>query len=179
MTDDEFDTLLEAAYQETINDPESDADIDMTEIALQVHGDLIEGYYLDLDICEETPPTWSSSRKAIRQALSCYHLLYARRLCKQGIILLTKTKTSEFSEVELEERYLILAEAYKDLAPLDEIEPLARKTLDGVGLRPPLESCKITTGTVAESNWTSRRARSLPTTCLANCKQHWRHGRSN
>jgi len=75
----------------------------------------------------------------MRQALCCYHLLYARRLCEQGITLLTKTKTSELSEVELEDRYLTLAEAYKDLAPLDEIEPLARKTLDGLGLPATIE----------------------------------------
>ena len=75
----------------------------------------------------------------MRQALCCYHLLYARRLCEQGINLLTKTKTSELSEVELEDRYLTLAEAYKDLAPLDEIEPLARKTLDGLGLPVTIE----------------------------------------
>jgi hypothetical protein len=50
MTDDEFDTYLEAAYQEALNDPEADADIDVTEIALQVHSDLFEAYYLDLDV---------------------------------------------------------------------------------------------------------------------------------
>jgi hypothetical protein len=50
MTDDEFDTYLEAAYQEALNDPEADADIDVTEIALQVHSDLLGAYYLDLDV---------------------------------------------------------------------------------------------------------------------------------
>jgi hypothetical protein len=139
MTDDEFDTILEAAYQEALNDPEADADIDMTELALQVHGDLLEGYYLDVDVRGDATDLELKLIKAMRQALSCYHLLYARRLCEQGITLLTKTKTSELSEVEIEDRYLILAEAYKDLAPLDEIEPLAHKTLDGLGLPAPIE----------------------------------------
>jgi hypothetical protein len=33
MTDDDFDALLEAAFQEALNDPEAYADIDTTEIA--------------------------------------------------------------------------------------------------------------------------------------------------
>ena len=126
-------------FRKPLNDPEAYADIDTTEIALQVHGDLIEGYYLDLDVRGDATDLELKLIKAIRQALSCYHLLYARRLCEQGITLLTKTKTSELSEVEIEDRYLILAEAYKDLAPLDEIEPLAHKTLDGLGLPATIE----------------------------------------
>jgi hypothetical protein len=41
MTDDEFDALFEAAYQEALNDPETDAEIDIAEIALQAHSDLL------------------------------------------------------------------------------------------------------------------------------------------
>lgn len=132
MTDDEFDTLLEAAYQETLNDPESDADIDMTEIALQVHRDLCEAYYLDLDVRGNVTDLETKRIEAMRQALSCFRLLHAREYCQRAIKLMTNTKTSELSKQE--ELARILAEAHKDLMPLDEVEPLARATLAGLGL---------------------------------------------
>ena len=72
MTDDEFDTMLEAAYQEALNDPQADDDIDMTEIALQVHGDLFEAYYLNLDVRGNVTDLEIRRIEAMRQALSCY-----------------------------------------------------------------------------------------------------------
>ena len=139
MTDDEFDTLVEAAYQEALNDPEADADIDMTEIALQVHGDLFEAYYLDLDVRGDVTDLEIKRIEAMRQALSSYQLLHAREYCERAIKLLIKTKTFELSKEAIEDRARTLAEAHKDLTPLDEIEPLARKTLDGLGLPVTIE----------------------------------------
>jgi hypothetical protein len=134
MTDDEFDTYLEAAYQEALNDPEADADIDVTEIALQVHSDLFEAYYLDLDVRGDVTDLEIKRIEAMRQALSSYQLLHAREYCERAIKLLTKTKASELSKEAIEDRARTLAEAHKDLMPLDEVEPLVRTTLGGLGL---------------------------------------------
>ena len=134
MTDDEFDTMLEAAYQEALNDPQADDDIDMTEIALQVHGDLFEAYYLNLDVRGNVTDLEIRRIEAMRQALSCYRLLHAREYCERAIKLLTRTKTSELSEEAIEDRARTLAEAHKDLMPLDEVESLVRTTLAGLGL---------------------------------------------
>jgi hypothetical protein len=134
MTDDEFDTYHEAAYQEALNDPEADADIDVTEIALQVHSDLFEAYYLDLDVRGNVTDLEIKGIEAMRQALSCYRLLHAREYCERAIKLLTRTKTSELSEEAIEDRARTLAEAHKDLMPLDEVESLVRTTLAGLGL---------------------------------------------
>jgi hypothetical protein len=134
MTDDEFYTYLEAAYQEALNDPEAAAYIDVTEIALQVHGDLFEAYYLDLDVRGNVTDLEIKGIEAMRQALSCYRLLHAREYCERAIKLLTKTKTAELSKEAIEDRARTLAEAHKDLMPLDEVEPLVRTTLGGLGL---------------------------------------------
>jgi hypothetical protein len=134
MTDDEFYTYLEAAYQEALNDPEAAAYIDVTEIALQVHSDLFEAYYLDLDVRGNVTDLEIKGIEVMRQALSCYRLLHAREYCERAIKLLTKTKTSEMSEEELEQWTRTLAEGYEDLMPLDEVEPLVRTTLAGIGL---------------------------------------------
>jgi hypothetical protein len=77
--------------------------------------------------------------EAMRQALSCYHLLHARDYCVQALTLLTKMETSELSEEALEQWARTLAEGYKDLEPLDEVEPLARATLASLGLPPTIE----------------------------------------
>jgi hypothetical protein len=70
----------------------------------------------------------------MRQALSSYQLLHAREYCERAIKLLTKTKASELSKEAIEDRARTLAEAHKDLMPLDEVEPLVRTTLGGLGL---------------------------------------------
>jgi hypothetical protein len=132
MTDDEFDALLEAAFQEALNDPEAYADFDTAEIALQVHRDLCEAYYLDLDVRGNVTDLETKRIEAMRQALSCFRLLHAREYCQRAIKLMTNTKTSELSKQE--ELARILAEAHKDLMPLDEVEPWARATLAGLGL---------------------------------------------
>ena len=139
MTDDEFNALLEAAFQEALNDPEAYADIDTTEIALQVHRDLSEAYCLDLDVRGNVIDLEIKQIEAMRQALGCYRLLHARDYCVRALTLLTKMKTSELSEEALENWALTLAEAYKDLEPLNEAEPLARATLAGLGLPPTIE----------------------------------------
>jgi hypothetical protein len=139
MTDDEFDALLEAAFQEALNDPEAYADIDTTEIALQVHRDLFEAYYLDLEVRGDASDLEIKRIEAMRQALSCYHLLHARDYCVQALTLLTKMKTSKLSEEALEQWARTLAEGYKDLEPLDEVEHLARATLASLGLPPTIE----------------------------------------
>jgi hypothetical protein len=85
MTDDEFDTMLEAAYQEALNDPEADDDIDVSEIALQVYGDLFDAYYLNLDVRGNVTDLEIRRIEAMRQALSCYRLLHAREYCERAI----------------------------------------------------------------------------------------------
>jgi hypothetical protein len=139
MTDAEFDVLLEAAYQEAKNDPEVDDVIDMTGIALQVHSDLLQTYHSELHVRGNVTEIEIKRIEAVRQALCCYYLLFARKALEQGLALLTKTKTSELSKEELVYLTRILVETHKDLEPLDEIEPLARKTLVGIGLPATIE----------------------------------------
>lgn len=106
----------------------------ITEIALQVHSDLLEAYYSDLEVRENITALEVKRIEATKQALCCYHLLHARERCEQALAILTEIKTSELSKEALEERAGTLTEVHTDLMPLDEVDPLARMTLAGLGL---------------------------------------------
>ena len=134
MIDDEFDTLFEAAYQEALNDLGTDADIDMTALALQAHSYLFEAYYSDRDVREGVTDLEMKRVEAMRQALSCYQLLHARKGYEDILALLNKTTTTALTEKENEDRANVLLETQKVLMSLDEVEPLARMTLAGLGL---------------------------------------------
>jgi hypothetical protein len=139
MTDDEFDALFEAACQQALNDPEADGDIDRTKIALQIHGHLLKTYCLELDVRGGVTSPDIKRIEAIRHALCCYNLLHVSKLYEQLLMLLTAMKTSELFEEELKDRVRDLTVLHKHLISLDEIEPLARKTLAGLGLPATIE----------------------------------------
>lgn len=77
--------------------------------------------------------------EAMRQALCCYRLLFSRQLLEQGLTLLNNTPTTAFTEKEIRDRAHRLAQLHKGLMPLDEVEPLARRTLAGLGLPTTIE----------------------------------------
>jgi hypothetical protein len=134
VTDDEFDTLLEAAFREALHDPEADDDIDMTDVALGVHGDLLEAFHSELCVRWGVTDLEIKRIAAMRQALCCYSLLNAKKNYESWLRFLSTMQTTTLTKELIQDRTRILAEVHKNLVPLDEVESLARRTLAGLGL---------------------------------------------
>lgn len=134
MDDNEFDVDFESAWREAINDPGREPDLDPTDIALEVHADRLEARQAYLCTRGSVTEDEIKEVEARRQAYAAYMVLMAVECCERGLTMLSKTDPSKLSDEKKIQRAETLTELYETLLPLDDLEPLARQILSGLGL---------------------------------------------
>jgi hypothetical protein len=85
MTDQEFNTLLEAAFYEDANDRDGMTPEFLSDIALRVHRDLLETHGLELQTRGSVTDLEIKQIEAMKQALLAYNLLSAQRHAQTAV----------------------------------------------------------------------------------------------
>jgi hypothetical protein len=140
MTDEEFDAIIESAWQEARNNPDQDTDdMDPAELALQVHSDLFEARYHEL--CTRGNVTEAEVKEvmAMKQALMAYAILRAQEGYETVIAVGRCANPERLSTDARAGLSKTLVQAFTSLTPLDDAAPLARQILTGLGLPTSIE----------------------------------------
>src|SRR6266436_9313571 len=97
MNDDEFFEYMDAAHAESLHDPEADPDIDYSELALNVHSDLLEAWHAELSTRGNVTDFEIEQLQATKLAIMAYRILQSGRYLETALEVAKCCKVEELS----------------------------------------------------------------------------------